>query len=241
MLYNFQTIWLYGITTYLILLSSWLICCITFEFIEFVGIWAERRIQSPPKWSLKKKAIKMSITNWLWLPFVLALVSPFLEYRFPIKNFELSCNLVFKMIFFFLLDDVWFYFYHRFLHLNPTLYKKYHKPHHAFTAPFCWTSHAVHPVEMMLQSFGTFLGPVFFKMSLVELWLWFILRQTHGVLDHIGYELPWYLDLLSCLPGVGGTKFHDDHHKYFNVNFASCFSFIDDFMGTNSREKNIKV
>ena len=50
---------------YLILLSSWLICCITFEFIEFVGIWAERRIQSPPKMEFKEKAIKMSITNWL--------------------------------------------------------------------------------------------------------------------------------------------------------------------------------
>ena len=45
-------------------------------------------------------------------------------------------------------------------------------------------------------------------------------KANAWVLDHIGYELPWYLDLLSCLPGVGGTKFHDDHHKYFNVNFA---------------------
>ena len=41
--------------------------------------------------------------------------------------------------------------YHRYLHEHPKLYVLYHKPHHVFTAPCAWTSHAVHPVEMLLQ------------------------------------------------------------------------------------------
>ena len=40
-----------------------------------------------------------------------------------------------------------------------------------------------------------------------------MIRQLQGVLDHTGYEFPY--DPLAIVPGVGGTKFHDDHHKYF--------------------------
>merc|ERR1712070_732584 len=130
----------------------------------------------------------------------------------------------------FLLDDLWFYAYHRTLHTYPTLYRRFHKPHHVFTAPFAWTSHAVHPVEMALQSIGALCGPIFFGFGIELFWAWLVVRQWQGVLDHTGYELP--LDPIGWIPGVGGTKFHDEHHQFFNANYASCFSFIDDLFGT---------
>ena len=75
------------------------------------------------------------------------------------------------------------------------------------------------------------LGPIFFELPLPYLWGWLAIRQLQGVLDHTGLDLPW--DPLGLIPGVGGTKFHDDHHKYFKANFASCFSFIDIIFGTD--------
>lgn len=131
------------------------------------------------------------------------------------------------------LDDVCFYCYHRALHAWPELYKNYHKPHHQFKAPFSWSSHAVHPVEMSLQSIGALLGPVLFGFTLGQLWCWLAVRQLQGVLDHTGYSI----DPIAWLPGVGGTKFHDDHHKYLTGNYASCFSFIDRLAGTAYKKK----
>jgi hypothetical protein len=73
--------------------------------------------------------------------------------------------LALKMSFCFVLDDVCFYCYHRLLHSSKFgLYERFHKPHHLFKAPFAWTSHAVHPVEMALQSVGTMAGPLLFSM-----------------------------------------------------------------------------
>ena len=46
------------------------------------------------------------------------------------------------------IDDVWFYAYHRALHTNKWLFDTVHRPHHEFTAPFAWASHALHPVEV---------------------------------------------------------------------------------------------
>lgn len=123
------------------------------------------------------------------------------------------------------------------------MYASFHKPHHAFTAPFVWTSHAVHPVEMLCQSVGTMTVPLAVGMNLKVFWLWLALRQYQGVLDHSGYEgLPFYLDPFSSMSGlripgigqiIGGTKFHDDHHRLFDGNYASCFSIIDSICGSH--------
>jgi methylsterol monooxygenase len=135
-------------------------------------------------------------------------------------------------------DDVCFYTYHRMLH-HPTLFKRFHKPHHTFAVPFCWSSHALHPMEIMLQSVGALCGPLLFGLSLPSLWLWLSIRQLQGVMDHVGYELPF--DPLHRIYGVGGTRFHDDHHQFFNGNYASCFSIIDDVMGTRCKQSsNVK-
>ena len=107
--YDFNTIWFYGITTYLILLNCWLIICMLFESIEVLGIWKNRKLQKSPSWSLKE-AIKMSIINWIWLPWVLIIVSPILKNKFPVENYSLSIYNIYKLIVFFLIDDSWFYF-----------------------------------------------------------------------------------------------------------------------------------
>ena len=116
-----------------------------------------------------------------------------------------------------MVDDIWFYIYHRTLHAYagpylcvssaftrtiyqrrrcvdvrrgvpsvPVLYKSIHKPHHVFTAPFAATSHATHPLEMMLQGVGGMLGPLLIGCTLTEFWVWLAVRQWQGMEDHTG-------------------------------------------------------
>ena len=60
--------------------------------------------------------------------------------------------------------------------------------------------------------------------------MWLTLRQWHGVLDHVGVELP--MDPAHFWLGVGGARFHDEHHQFFNCNYASVFPVIDTVFGT---------
>ena len=181
----------------------------------------------------------MAGINWVGLAVVTVAASPGIEWLFPPRAIPGLMTIVVYFAVSFLLDDLWFYAYHRTLHSSPGLYKRFHKPHHVFTAPFAWTSHAVHPVEMMLQSIGALCGPLLFGFGRELLWLWLVVRQWQGVLDHTGYELP--VDPIGWIPGVGGTKFHDEHHQYFNANYASCFSFIDDIFGTRWEQAKKKT
>lgn len=252
----------YGIGTYMVLLLSWLVMCISFEVVDRTGIFEQWKLQpSQVDSTLRWKAIKMSLTNFAWLPFALLFASPLISQRIRLNNIDDSmdlntiisnvvkndihkgynngiCTISIQILLSFILDDCCFYIYHRILHSHKFLYGHFHKQHHEFTMPFAWTSHAVHPVEMLLQSIGAMAGPVIFAMELRVFWLWLALRQWQGILDHIGYELPF--DILHYIPGIGGTKFHDDHHKYFTMNYASCFSIIDDIFGTSSKNVNEK-
>jgi len=229
----------YGLGTYTVLLASYVIPCVVFEIVDrskFLRTYLIQPKKVESNFSLRRKALKMVVLNFAWLPFALYFGTPILKQNIPKEGYIDTLPFVGMIVASFLIDDLCFYVYHRVLHEYPALYKRFHKPHHVFTAPFAWTSHAVHPVEMMLQSVGAMIGPVLlFHMPLRYFWIWLAVRQLQGVLDHTGYEFPF--DPLAMIPGVGGTKFHDDHHKYFTKNYASCFSFIDDIFGTRYSER----
>jgi len=60
---------------------------------------------------------------------------------------------------------------------------------------------------------------------------------------HSGYDFPWYLD--NLLESVGiyvwtGSRFHNRHHEYPNVNFGSNIYIFDWFFGTDEYHINLK-
>ena len=231
----------FAMRTYGVLVASWLLPCLFFDAIEphIQSYKINPNVKVDPK--LRKKAIRMSITNFAWLPFALLVAAPFLEAKFD-GSAPFPLLVLAQVATSFLIDDCCFYVYHRILHEQPTLYRKFHKPHHQFVHPFVWSSHATHPVEMLLQGVGGMMGPLLwasfssYGMHPLAFWIWLCVRQLQGVFDHTGYDI----DPFALIPGVGGTKFHDDHHKYFVKNYASMFSFIDDIFGTSSRPKSKK-
>lgn len=230
---------LYGLGTYAVLLGSWMLACAPFVVIDHFDLLVNRRIQQKAKVasSTRATARRMVLINFAWLLPAVVLAAPLLARCFPFDAVSPSWHLV-PLIgaLWFVLHDISFYSYHRVLHEVPWLYKTIHKPHHVFTAPFAWSSHAVHPVEMALQSVGAMSGPLLWSstvgLPLHAWWVWLAVVQWQGVMDHCGYELPKPFDVFALLPGFGGTKFHDEHHQFFLGNYAAALSVIDDVMGT---------
>lgn len=97
---------------------------------------------------------RMSAAIWVYVLAAVCIASPAIEILFPeTKPFPSCSALALQTALSLLVDDCCFYCYHRCFHAKRWLYVRFHKQHHAFSAPCVWSSHAVHPVEMMLQVF----------------------------------------------------------------------------------------
>lgn len=128
--------------------------------------------------------------------------------------------LTLSFVLYFLWIDCWAYVGHRLLHL-PFLYKRVHKIHHRFIATSPYTALALHPAEFMLLQGGVFawLFVVPMHLGVVAANLGYIYYFT--VVDHSGILLQ------SSFPWQPTTKFHDDHHRLFHLNFGQSTLLFD--------------
>lgn len=121
------------------------------------------------------------------------------------------------------------YYYHALGH-RPFMYKHFHSFHHRYTSPEFFTLSAVHPIEWIVQVSYTFaplfLFPIHWSMFLIVL----VTAFMYGFWDHSGIKLGFNL------PFHGSNQFHDDHHKYFHVNFGFLTPYFDLFHDTARRE-----
>ena len=141
--------------------------------------------------------------------------------------------LVFQVLLAFILDDIWFYMYHRYLHENKFLLKHIHSIHHRATTPFPLEYLYAHPLEWMIGALGPVIGFVGIAMimpiNVYAFWLFGLLRNLHEIHIHSDLELP----LLSKIPLISKTKHHDDHHSKLTGNYSSTFSWMDRIFKTN--------
>ncbi|KAJ1873015.1 C-4 sterol methyl oxidase [Coemansia sp. RSA 990] len=138
---------------------------------------------------------------------------------------------------FFVLEDFWHYWIHRLFHWGP-LYRKVHKVHHEFSAPFGMTAEYAHPLETVIFGQGTIGGPVLYcyfvgSVHAVTMFLWISLRLFQAIDAHSGYDFPWSLH--NFLPFWAGADHHDYHHAAFVNNFSSSFRWWDRIFGTDSK------
>ena len=141
--------------------------------------------------------------------------------------------IVFQVIFAFVIDDIFFYFYHRWLHENKFMLKNVHSIHHRATKPFPLEYLYAHPIEWMLGMIGAFLGfailLIFMPVNVYAFWIFGALRNLHEIHIHSDLELP----ISSKIPLLSKTKHHDDHHAKLKGNYASTFVWMDRFFKTN--------
>lgn len=134
-----------------------------------------------------------------------------------------------QLMLFLVVDDALFYFCHRALHTK-FLYRHVHSWHHRVHAPFALLGSIMHPVEYLLISGMLVIVPLAVGMHVYVFWLCVVLRQWGNAELHAGIEGPW--SLMSRLPGAGGVRHHDLHHQKVRGNYASLFSHLDRWLGT---------
>lgn len=144
-------------------------------------------------------------------------------------------TMAYQIAIFFVLEDAWHYWLHRALH-TPMLYKKIHKLHHQYSAPFGLAAEYASPIEVMILAFGSVGVPIVFaavtrNLHILTMYCWIVLRLFQAIDAHSGYEFPWSLH--HVLPFWAGADHHDVHHEKFLGNYSSSFRWWDYCLGTD--------
>ena len=141
-----------------------------------------------------------------------------------------------QLLFVTFIDDVWFYFAHRYMHQNKYLLKKVHSIHHRAHTPFPLEYLYVHPFEWMLGIIGTFAGYLLIllvmPLNIYAFWAFALLRNLHEIHIHSDLNLPF----LKNVPLISPVEDHDVHHAKLNGNYASTFRIWDRIMNTRFKE-----
>jgi len=126
-----------------------------------------------------------------------------------------------------LVEEIGFYYTHRFVHWGP-LYKSIHKKHHEWTAPVGVVSIYAHPVEYALSNvMPLVLGPTLMTSHLLTTWIWFTMAVMTTIIHHSGYHLPFF----------PSNEFHDFHHLKFTCNYGLT-GWLDYLHGTDKLYSN---
>lgn len=125
---------------------------------------------------------------------------------------------------------------HRALHWGP-LYKKIHKLHHTYSAPFGLAAEYAHPLEILILGLGTIGGPFLYcvlsggNLHIITVYLWIVLRLFQAVDAHSGYDFPWSLN--KIFPLWAGADHHDYHHEATLNCYSTSFRHMDWLFGTD--------
>ena len=137
-----------------------------------------------------------------------------------------------QLVLIFLIDDLYFYFYHSALHTK-FLYKHIHKTHHRSTMPIPMEYIFTHPLEWFFGAIGPFIGLVviasFAEIKIYAFWAMSALRNLHELDIHSGIKSS---KITSLIPFYGTTEHHDLHHSKNKGNYASTFTLWDKVFGT---------
>ncbi len=128
--------------------------------------------------------------------------------------------------------DTWFYWLHRWMHNEP-VYKWVHKLHHLSTSTNLATNFSVNPLESLVN--GGFV-PLFLVCVPVHAGTAALIVSTNvlmGFYVHSGYEfLPRWWNRSWLTKWFITATFHDQHHRYFTVNFGGYTTIWDRMCGT---------
>lgn len=186
-------------------------------------------------------SIKTYIFNYAMFNVYLLLLglfpSPSIDVK-TIPNFPLFLFHFFLAIF---LEDFFFYWGHRFLHI-PSVYSKIHKKHHEFYNVIHISCLDTHWIEFLISNVmplcmsAIVLGNRIHVTTFL-IWNFFRILETHE--SHSGYEFPWSMTFI--MPYSTDSAYHNFHHLKNVGNYSSFFKFWDTMFGTNSYYYKLKA
>lgn len=220
--------------------------CIPWFIIDRIPYFNKWKIQNTKlpsnkeQWECCKTVFKQhllveAVPIWLFHP-VCSQLNITTSIPFPSWSVMIS-----QISLFFVLEDMWHYWFHRLFHYG-IFYKYIHKQHHRYATPFGFAAEYAHPIEVMALGFGTVGFPIIYAyltkyhyqqfppLHLFTLCIWITLRLFQAVDSHSGYDFPWSLN--KFLPFWAGAEHHDEHHHFFIGNYASSFRWCDALLDT---------
>ncbi len=216
------------------------------NLIGFIFSLASIHFKFLEKYKIQKRKIK-SITFYKRLPliffniFLLIVTSCmglyfFLDTIILDTSFNSIIKILFQLFVIFVIDDIYFYFLHLFMHKNKFILKKIHSIHHRAISPVALEYMYVHPLEWLSGYIGPFLGMFILSLmgpvNIFAFWLYQIIRNIHELDVHSGFKSK----ISKWIPYWGETEHHDKHHELLNGNYATTFTFWDDFFNTKIKK-----
>lgn len=129
--------------------------------------------------------------------------------------------------------DTWQFWLHRLMHVNKTLYRRFHSRHHRLYVPYAFGALYNDPFEgFLLDTLGTGVASLTTGLSPRESIILYTFATLKTVDDHCGYKLPW--DIFQII-FPNNSVYHDIHHQIWGIknNFSQpFFTFWDTFNKT---------
>lgn len=131
-----------------------------------------------------------------------------------------------------LLNDLWFYGFHRLLHTR-WAFKHIHSVHHRSIEVTPFSSYSFHPVEGLLLGGWIYPVALVVPLYLPMLGALQVIGLTNNVMSHLGYELfPKWLLEVPGLRWLNSATFHSMHHTRVHGNYGLMLRVWDRLLGT---------
>ena len=210
-----------------------ILCCnIIGLFLSLVSI----HVPFLHKYRIQKRKIKAN-TFYTRCPLIifniilLIIVSAFgLYYLYPLFESSINYNIgmiLFQFFIIIFIDDLYFYFFHAWMHKNSYVLDKIHRIHHKAIAPFALEYIYVHPLEWIMGYLGPFIAifliSLFTPISILAFWIYQLIRNIHELDVHSGFKSVFS----KWIPFWGESEHHDLHHEKLNGNYATTFTLWD--------------
>jgi len=190
--------------------------------------------------ALIKRDRRQSIKSLAFIAFQFALGdTAYTEFHWGFQALPLTpWSVILSFIASMLVFDTWFYWSHRLIHQKP-FFVWVHRWHHQSVTPVAWSNNSDLIVDnLFIQSYWI-LAHFLLPISPYVLVAHKLYDQITGTIGHAGVEYGGTL-VRPKSPFISVTH-HDQHHRYFNCNYATHFTLWDRLMGTLHRDHDTEL
>jgi methylsterol monooxygenase len=162
-------------------------------------------------WSKLLGSMPLIVFNFLLAQLLgpLAFLALLPEHAWDMQQLPSTSTLARHIVIWLAVEEVIFFYLHRWMHENKKMYAAIHKLHHTWTAPISYVAIYCHPIEHVLCNMLPFLlGPILCGSHIMAAGIYLLTGIIHTMGVHSGY---WICD---------DNGMHDLHHEKFNFNYG---------------------